>query len=92
MGETELFQQFAKSIQTAYFTQMAKAHSMQNPEKAIEYLRREQYKASSLDFGEGFSFDEKEFIVEQMRQICQFSMKQIRNEAMSKPYGPDAKC
>ncbi|WEV56156.1 hypothetical protein [Ligilactobacillus acidipiscis] len=86
MKQTEEFQLFAKTMIENCKYELNEAHKKGTPQKAIEYLRRTESKLGQLDFGDGFTLDEKEFVVGKMRDVFKFAEQQIRNEAMRTPF------
>jgi hypothetical protein len=86
MSNTDNFQKFAQTMVDSYKYELNEARKKGTPQKAIEYLRRTENKLDQLDFGDGFTLDEKEFVVRQMQKISEFAEYQIRNEAMTAPF------
>lgn len=86
MNNTDNFQRFAQAMVDSCKYELNEAHKKGTPQKAIEYLRRTENKLDQLDFGDGFTLDEKEFVVSKMRDVFEFAEHQIRHEAMRTPF------
>lgn len=86
MTSTDNLQQFARMMVDSCKYEINEAHKKGTPEKAIKYLRRTENKLDQLDFGDGFTLDEKEFAVNKMRDVFEFAEHQIRHEAMRTPF------
>jgi len=86
MTSTDNLQQFAKAMVDSCKYEINEAHKKDTPEKAIKYLRRTENKLDRLDFGDGFTLDEKEFVVDKMSDVFKYAEQQIRHEAMRTPF------
>lgn len=86
MTSTDNLQLFAKAMVDSCKYEINEAHKKGTPQKAIDYLRRTENKLDRLDFGDGFTLDEKEFVVDKMSDVFKYAEQQIRHEAMRTPF------